>query len=127
MALPEIGSTFLGGSCPRKINPRTVAVGMALNYAIALFVLKTDTGIDIFRGLSNLITKFLQFSDYGLSFLFGVDVFNIYLKWAGTASSKFCRVGVSGNHILLRLHKRLVLPVCDAIHSTTVRNRVVTA
>ena len=55
-----------------KVIPwHTVAVGLILQYAIALFVLRTTTGIKIFQFLSKLITDFLETSAVGLEFLIG--------------------------------------------------------
>lgn len=61
----------------KNIPWRTVVVGMTLQYLIALFVLKTSVGVDIFSYISKLITKFLQLSEFGLIFLFGPDVLKI--------------------------------------------------
>jgi CNT family concentrative nucleoside transporter len=43
-----LGALWLSSDDRRLVNWRTVVVGMTLNYAIALFVLKTDTGIEVF-------------------------------------------------------------------------------
>ena len=46
-------------------------MGLFIQYLIALFVLKTAIGIEIFSFLSKLITDFLETSSVGLAFLIG--------------------------------------------------------
>ena len=55
----------------RAIPWHTVAVGLFLQFGIALFVLRTKIGIQIFQFLSKLITDFLETSAVGLEFLIG--------------------------------------------------------
>ena len=56
-----------------KINWRTVLVGLFLQFVVALFVLRTGVGQDIFRWLANEASIFLSFSEAGYSFLFSAD------------------------------------------------------
>ncbi|KAJ3305218.1 hypothetical protein HDV03_001816 [Kappamyces sp. JEL0829] len=49
----------------------TVASGLLIQYLIAMFVLKTQIGQDIFNFLSNFIAHFLGFSADGLTFIIG--------------------------------------------------------
>ncbi|KAI8612690.1 Na+ dependent nucleoside transporter C-terminus-domain-containing protein [Chytriomyces sp. MP71] len=53
------------------INWRTVVVGYFLQFFIALFILKTQIGVNIFNFLSSLIAKFLEESQAGLAFVLG--------------------------------------------------------
>ncbi|KAJ3065331.1 hypothetical protein HDU98_011308 [Podochytrium sp. JEL0797] len=55
----------------KLINWRTVVVGFFLQFAIALFVLRTQLGVDIFFFLSNFIRTFLHESTAGLEFILG--------------------------------------------------------
>jgi CNT family concentrative nucleoside transporter len=49
----------------------TVGAGMAAQYLVALFVLKTTPGNVIFTSILNLVVDFLYFSKEGLKFLIG--------------------------------------------------------
>lgn len=57
----------------RAINWRTVLVGLFLQFVVALFVLRTGVGQDIFRWLANEASIFLSFSEAGYSFLFSAS------------------------------------------------------
>lgn len=53
----------------KKIVWRTVIVGMVAQFIIALFVLRTEVGYDIFAFVSGLARDLLGFSSDGLAFL----------------------------------------------------------
>ncbi|KAL1956272.1 hypothetical protein VTO42DRAFT_7445 [Malbranchea cinnamomea] len=53
----------------KKIVWRTVIVGMLLQFIVALFVLRTQAGFDIFKFLSDRASDLLGFSEQGTSFL----------------------------------------------------------
>ncbi|KAF8859969.1 H+/nucleoside cotransporter [Acephala macrosclerotiorum] len=53
----------------RLINWHTIIVGMLMQFVIALFVLRTAVGFNIFSFLSQLCREFLGFADNGLAFL----------------------------------------------------------
>ena len=55
----------------RSIDYRTVAWGLALQFAFALIVLKTTAGQVVFQNAGRLITKLLNFTYVGSSFVFG--------------------------------------------------------
>lgn len=55
----------------RAIPWNTVAAGLLLQFLIALFVLRTKLGFDIFSALSTMIVGFLSFSQDGTRFLIG--------------------------------------------------------
>jgi CNT family concentrative nucleoside transporter len=59
---------------PSKIEWRTVAAGLFLQVALALFVIKTEWGRELFLFLGAVVGKFLAFSDEGARFVFGVFV-----------------------------------------------------
>ena len=55
----------------RSIDYRTVAWGLALQFIFALVVLKTTAGQAVFQNAGRLITKLLNFTYVGSSFVFG--------------------------------------------------------
>jgi CNT family concentrative nucleoside transporter len=55
----------------RKINPRTVAVGLALQIAFAFVVLKWETGRHIITLAGAAVNKLLEYSFAGSTFIFG--------------------------------------------------------
>ena len=55
----------------KAINYRTVSVGLALQFSLAVFVLKTDLGQRVFNYLGFLVNKTLQNADKGAEFVFG--------------------------------------------------------
>ncbi|ORY49441.1 hypothetical protein BCR33DRAFT_677004 [Rhizoclosmatium globosum] len=66
-----------GFSNDRKNIPwGTVLSGFYIQYIIAIFILKTQIGVDIFWFLSNLITTFLEESTAGLEFVLGAKANN---------------------------------------------------
>ena len=58
-------------SARRAIDFRTVAWGLALQFVFAVIVLKTGVGRQVFQSLGALITRVLDFSFVGSSFVFG--------------------------------------------------------
>ncbi len=61
---------YLMSNNRKAINYRTVGVGLSLQFGLALFILKTDTGRDIFNWLGQAVQKVLSFSDKGAAFVF---------------------------------------------------------
>ncbi|MBS1262814.1 MAG: putative nucleoside permease NupX [Calditrichaeota bacterium] len=59
----------------RAINWRTVAVGVGLQLAFALIILRTGPGVIVFEAARTFITNILGFTDQGAHFIFG----NLYL------------------------------------------------
>lgn len=53
----------------RAIPWQTVIVGMLMQYIIALFVLRTKAGYDIFKFISDLAVQLLKFAKDGVAFL----------------------------------------------------------
>jgi CNT family concentrative nucleoside transporter len=62
---------YCASSARRSIDYRTVAWGLALQFAFALIVLKTSAGQAVFQNAGRLITKLLNFTYVGSSFVFG--------------------------------------------------------
>lgn len=54
----------------KAINYRTVGVGLLLQIGLAIFILKTDIGSQIFDWLGKAVAKLLSFSDKGAEFVF---------------------------------------------------------
>jgi CNT family concentrative nucleoside transporter len=58
-------------SARHAIDRRTVGWGLGLQFLFALVVLKTDVGRAVFQGAGALITRLLNFTYVGSSFVFG--------------------------------------------------------
>lgn len=54
----------------KAINYRTVGVGLALQFGLAVFVLKTDIGRELFQGLGYYVDRLLQKANKGAEFVF---------------------------------------------------------
>lgn len=66
-----LGLAFLFSSNRRMIRIKTLAWGLGLQFAFALFVLKTRAGQSIFAWIGEKITRLLGFARFGSSFVFG--------------------------------------------------------
>jgi len=66
-----IGLAFLFSNNRKAINYRTVISGLALQLALALFILKTSVGQNIFSFIGNGIKRLLEMADKGGEFVFG--------------------------------------------------------
>ncbi|KAI8810444.1 Na+ dependent nucleoside transporter C-terminus-domain-containing protein, partial [Cladochytrium replicatum] len=66
-----LGILFATSRNRKAIQWRVVIVGMFLQYLLALFILRTQLGVNVFQFISNLITTFLGFAYDGLAFIFG--------------------------------------------------------
>ena len=62
---------YLMSNHKRRINLKTVGVGLLLQFALAIFVLKVPLGKSIIEFLANCIRKVLTFSNAGADFVFG--------------------------------------------------------
>ena len=54
----------------KAINYRTVGVGLGLQFGLALFVLKTDVGQNLFQALGYYVDRLLQKANVGAEFVF---------------------------------------------------------
>lgn len=54
----------------KAINYRTVVVGLTLQFGLALFVLKTEVGQNLFQGLGYYVDRLLQKANKGAEFVF---------------------------------------------------------
>ncbi len=62
---------YLMSNNKKKINLKTVGVGLILQFALAVFVLKVPLGKVIINFLADCIRKILTFSNAGADFVFG--------------------------------------------------------
>ena len=66
-----LGLGFLMSTNRRAIRLRTIALGLGLQFAFALFVLRVQFGRNLFAHAGHAVDKFLGFSEAGASFVFG--------------------------------------------------------
>jgi CNT family concentrative nucleoside transporter len=66
-----LGLAYCLSSARRAIDYRTVGWGLGLQFVFALIVLKTTAGQQLFQSLGGVITKLLNFTYVGSSFVFG--------------------------------------------------------
>ena len=62
---------WLMSSHRRRVSPRIVIFGVALQFALAALILKTDIGLRVFALARDAFTAVLSCTDYGTNFLFG--------------------------------------------------------
>ena len=55
----------------RAVNPRILGWGLGLQFAMALFALRTRAGVRLFTFLNDLADAFVGFADAGIRFVFG--------------------------------------------------------
>lgn len=65
-----LGIAYLMSNNRKAINYRTVGVGLGLQASLAIFILKTDLGQNIFQWLGEKIKRLLEMSDKGAEFVF---------------------------------------------------------
>lgn len=66
-----LGVSYLMSNNQKAINYRTVGVGLLLQVALAVFILKTETGQATFQWLGDSINTLLGQADKGAQFVFG--------------------------------------------------------
>ena len=66
-----LGVSFLMSNNRKAINYRTVGVGLLLQVSLAVFILKTELGQQIFQWLGDSINTLLGQADKGAQFVFG--------------------------------------------------------
>jgi CNT family concentrative nucleoside transporter len=67
-----LGIAYALSNNRKAINPRVVIVGLLLQWGLALFILKSQPGQELFARLGMFISMLLDFSDKGAEFVFGV-------------------------------------------------------
>jgi CNT family concentrative nucleoside transporter len=66
-----LGIAFAMSNNRKAINYRTVGVGLLLQFGLAVFILKTRIGQQVFDFLGRLVNKTLENADRGAAFVFG--------------------------------------------------------
>ena len=66
-----LGLAYLWSNNRKAINIRLVVSGLALQLALAIFILKVPVGQEVFAWLGKVINKLLDFSQEGGMFVFG--------------------------------------------------------
>jgi concentrative nucleoside transporter, CNT family len=69
-----LGLAFLMSNNKKRINYRLVISGLAIQMAMAIFILKVPIGQAMFSKLGYIVTKVLDFSNEGANFVFGILV-----------------------------------------------------
>src|SRR6478752_4104176 len=75
-----LGLAFLLSNNRKAINYRLVVSGLALQLVLALFILKTAVGQQLFAFVGKSIEKLLQMADKGGEFVFGGLIHSELLK-----------------------------------------------
>lgn len=84
-----LGTAYALSNNRKAINFRTVGVGLALQFGLAVFILRTDTGRIVFQWLGDKVQKLLSFSDQGADFVFGTLVRNDLMQKAFGPGNEF--------------------------------------
>src|SRR5215208_3182510 len=71
VAAIAIALAYCLSSARRAIDYRTLAWGLGLQFLFAFIVLKTSIGRNVFEALGGVITRVLNFTYVGSSFVFG--------------------------------------------------------
>ena len=66
-----LGICYLMSNNKKRINFKTVGVGLLLQFLLAVFIMKTPIGAQIFGFLAEIINKILEASISGSNFVFG--------------------------------------------------------
>ena len=66
-----VGLAYVFSTNRRAVRWRPVLWGIGLQLLFALLILKTKTGLAVFKFLGNIVSQFLNFSDTGAKFVFG--------------------------------------------------------
>ncbi len=69
--LTMLGLAYAFSTNRRAIRPKTVAWGLGLQIAFAIFVLKVDAGRRLFQAAGNVVNHLLAYSFEGSKFVFG--------------------------------------------------------
>ena len=66
-----MGIAYACSTDRKAIRPKTIAWGLVLQFALALFVLKTEAGRELFAWLGGRVNQLLEFSFAGSQVVFG--------------------------------------------------------
>ncbi len=86
----------------RRFPWRTVASGLTLQFVFAFLVLRTDTGVAVFKWLDKVVDKLLGFSNEGVAMVFGplADKALLTQKW-GAGNGFIFVITVTGTIIMV--------------------------
>ena len=76
-----IGIAYAFSNNRQAVRWRPVLWGIALQLILALFILRTPVGLEMFQFLGDLVNRFLDFSDAGASFVFGENFKDFYFAF----------------------------------------------
>ena len=83
-----MGLAWALSSNRRRFPVRTVLGGVGLQIALALIVLKTDTGAAVFTKMGHVVARVIEASDAGAGFVFGNLVENRADSWGFVFATK---------------------------------------
>lgn len=66
-----LGLSYLMSNNKKRINYKTVGVGLILQFLLAVFIMKVPLGVKVFEFLASIINKILEASISGSNFVFG--------------------------------------------------------
>ncbi|KAI8843732.1 Na+ dependent nucleoside transporter C-terminus-domain-containing protein [Chytridium lagenaria] len=72
-----VGILYATSTNRAKIPWHTVVSGLLIQFILALFIMRTTLGVNIFIFISNMITDFLKLSSSGMVFLFGPSILTV--------------------------------------------------
>jgi CNT family concentrative nucleoside transporter len=68
-----LGLAWLMSSHKRRVSPRIIVAGLALQFALAAFIIRTSAGEATFEAIGNVFLALLGCVDAGSEFVFGAD------------------------------------------------------
>jgi CNT family concentrative nucleoside transporter len=68
-----LGLAWLMSSHKRRVSPRIIIGGLALQFALAAFIIRTSAGEAVFEAIGNVFLALLGCVDAGSEFVFGAD------------------------------------------------------
>ena len=94
-----IGISYTFSVNRQAVRWRLVGWGLGLEFALALVILRTPWGLNVFKFLGDFVSNFLAFSDVGAKFVFGENFKDSFL----------CLPSATDNYLFLCFHQRFVL------------------
>lgn len=83
----------LNWTCANVIRRPTVIVGLVLQQAIAMFVLKSGAGFSIFKWIAFLAADFLEQGQVGAEFFFDAEVITKHWFFVNTVRCPLGNIG----------------------------------
>ncbi|MEM7232095.1 MAG: nucleoside transporter C-terminal domain-containing protein [Planctomycetota bacterium] len=76
-----LGITYLLGRNRKRVSVRALAGGTLLQVVLALAILKTQLGRDVFDSMGSVVTTILGFVDKGSAFVFGPNFADFFIAF----------------------------------------------